>query len=89
MRLVYQIIREEYPSCTAKRLPVGCMSIAPVGQATKAEVRARVGDGSIIWALLINCLDQAESRQQLDIGEAKKLSGLCSQFSLFLFSLIL
>ncbi|OTA91625.1 hypothetical protein M434DRAFT_388476 [Hypoxylon sp. CO27-5] len=47
IRLVHQIVRDEYPACTAKRIQVGsmagCMSVSMNTQATEAEVKSRRG----------------------------------------------
>lgn len=43
LRLIYQIIHEDYPACTAKRIPTGdmkgCVSVSLVEEAAKLKVR--------------------------------------------------
>ncbi|KAI1448309.1 CAF1-domain-containing protein [Annulohypoxylon stygium] len=59
LRLIYQIIHEDYPACTAKRIPTGdmkgCVSVSLVEEAAKLKDKAR---------------------QQFEINDLKKLSGL-------------
>ncbi|KAI0841753.1 CAF1-domain-containing protein [Hypoxylon sp. FL0890] len=45
VRLVHQLIREEYPNCTAKRVQVGtmagCVSVATVNRTAEVEIESR------------------------------------------------
>ncbi|KAI1212269.1 CAF1-domain-containing protein [Annulohypoxylon truncatum] len=59
LRLIHQIIREEYPTCTAKRIAAGSMT------------------GGVSVSLLDEAIrHKNETRQQLDLEEVRRLSGL-------------